>query len=173
MSCVGNPCSRVSYAFKSFDGNLTYVYTPRRGRPSSGALTPGGANDNYVRLWLSSFIFWLAPGFGFFLLPSASPFQTTEPDCEEGCECDLGPEVVKDKQYTYSPAAFTLTNGATIQISGKFTMTVTSQAGVCTLKAGSEFSMSEGEGEELLATLSGLGEDLGPPECTTIEEEKV
>lgn len=157
MSCMGKPCSKVRFEFVSVDGPLTYVYTPNTGKPSTGELD--AANQNYINMWTVAFVIWM----GFGIVPGFSPFRGSDPACDEGCDCDLGPEVVKLKQYTYTPPAFKLKHSK-ISISGKFTMRVKSSAGVCTPKAGATFSMSGGKQDrEFLALLPEFDGNLKPP----------
>src|SRR3989344_2500886 len=159
MSCTGKPCSEVKYELASIDPPLTYTYTPvGGGQPDQGTLDE--ANRDYIARWLGAFLVWMG---GFGLFPGLAPFRPVRTRCldEKGratdCECDLGPEIVVLKQYTYTPPTFDLPGGAKIKISGKFTMRVKSCAGVCTLKAGTEFSMAKRESAEFLAMLPKIG----------------
>ena len=148
MNCVGKTCSQVSYEFVSIDAPLEYQYTPAGGgNPQQGTL--GEGNQDYINMWLVAFLVWM----GFGLLPGIAPFRTVRTGCDAGCECDLGPETVTTKQYTFTPPVFPLTGGSKIRISGKFTMRVKSRVGVCTPKAGTEFSILKRESTEFLAML--------------------
>lgn len=127
MSCNGKPCSRTTFRFISADlNNLSYIYTSRNGRTSTGILGP--RNTKYRAQWYAS-LYWRL---------FCPPFSGIFVNCEDGCDCHFVADSKTEKTYTYT-ASFTNPSGSSIKITGKFTMELHSKIGICVPKNGTSF----------------------------------
>jgi hypothetical protein len=178
MSCSGDPCSKVTYLLTKFSPKVYYHWAPNKSFEASDfGYAKQTDSPPYHNMWYFSLLVWLMPGVSLPLpleyIPvsedSPSPFKNVEPKCEgDDCECDLGPEVKKEKEYTYKKT-FNGKDGI-LSIDGSFTMTVISQSGTCTVKAGIDFSMKSDTDEKFFASLAKF-KDVGTPVDSSISVE--